>query len=72
MIFTKEENKSIGSFICRASLITIKLFEFTTDKTGISKYLERDRSGLIDQIIISIFCMIFAVPIFIFMKTIRK
>lgn len=61
-----EENKFIGSFLCIVAAIMIICFEFITEKLTISRYMERDRKGIINNIIISMFVMIFAIPILIF------
>ena len=57
----------INSFICIVSAIMIICAEFITEKLTIAKYLERNRDGIIYHIIISIFMIIFAIPI-IFMR----
>ena len=59
-------NEFIDSFLCITSAIMIICAEFITEKLTIAKYLERNRDGIIYHIIISIFMIIFAIPIFIF------
>ena len=65
------ENKFIGSFLCIVSMIMIMCFEFITEKLTISRYLEKDRNGIVNNIMISIFMMIFAIPILIFMRYLK-
>ena len=61
-------NEFIDSFLCITSAIMIICAEFITEKLDIAKYLERDRDGIIYHIIMSIFMIIFAIPMFIFMR----
>lgn len=58
----------IGKFLCIVAIVMITSFEFITEKLSISKYMERYRKGIINNIIISIFMMIFAIPVFIFSR----
>lgn len=58
----------IGKFLCAVAIIMITSFEFITEKLTISRYLERYRKGIINNIIMSISMIIFAIPIFIFMR----
>ena len=58
----------IGKFLCTVAIVMITSFEFITEKLAISRYLERERKGIISNIIMSIFMMIFAIPIFIFSR----
>ncbi len=60
--------KFIGKFLCIVAIVMIKSFEFITEKLTISRYLERDRNGIINNILMSISMMIFTIPIFIFMR----
>ena len=66
--YIKKINEFIDSFLCISSMIMITFFDFITEKLTISKYLERERNGIINHIIISAFMIIFAVPIFIFSR----
>ena len=58
----------IGKFLCAMAIVMITGFEFITEKLAVSRYMERDRKGIINNIIMSIFMVIFAIPIFIFMR----
>ena len=66
-----KENKFIGQFLCIASAILIIFVEFITEKLTISKYLDKERNGIVNYIILSIFMMIFAVPMVIFMRYLK-
>ena len=66
--YIKKIKQFIDSFLCIVSAITIICAEFITEKLGIAKYLERNRDGIIYHIIISIFMIIFAIPMLIFMR----
>lgn len=67
----KTMSEFIGKFLCAVTIVMITCSEFITEKLTISKYLERDRKGIINNIIISIFMMIFAVPMFIFTRYVK-
>ncbi len=58
----------INKFLCIVVIVMITSFEFITEKLTISRYMERERKGIVNNIIMSISMMIFAVPIFIFMR----
>ncbi len=64
-------SKFIGKFLCTAAIVMIICSEFITEKLAMSKYLERDRKGIINNMIISIFMVIFAIPMFIFMRYLK-
>lgn len=61
----------IGKFLCIVAIVMVKSFEFITEKLTISRYLERDRNGVANNIIISIFMMLFTIPIFIFVRYLK-
>lgn len=61
----------IGKFLCAVSIVMITSFEFITEKLTISRYMERDRNGIINNIIMCISMMIFAIPIFIFSRYVK-
>ena len=62
------EEKFVGQFLCTISMVMIICAEFITEKSSISRYLEKDRKGIIYNIMMSIFMIIFAIPIFIFTR----
>lgn len=58
----------IDKFLCTVAIVMIMIFEFITDIFGISRYMERDRNGIVNNIIMTISMIIFAIPMFIFTK----
>lgn len=58
----------ISKFLCTVAIVMIIGFKFVIEKLAISRYMERYRNGIINNIIMSISIVIFAIPIFIFMK----
>lgn len=61
-------SKFISKFLCAIAIVMITSFEFITEKLTISRYMERDRKGVINNIIISMFMIIFSIPILIFSR----
>ncbi len=67
-ILKGQMNEFIDSFLIIVSSIVIMCIQYITEKLALSKYMNRDKDGIIHHIIIYIFMIIFAIPILIFMR----